>query len=318
LQIKALEKFLGSSSKKSAVSSPDADGYIPLKSRLTAWWHGNDTEVTTKKFRKTDNRVIEIPESLDALRWSPDSILMVQKLWGEGFAEPGGPGFAKKILSPIKFDSSNTILDLSAGLGGTACILAKEHKLWLDAYEPNATLATAGSEFSSRHGMSKKVPIKHMDFETLDLPKKKYDLIYSRESLYMVTNKKNIIKQIAKSLKHKGQILITDYVLGEKNNPASVKKWVNSEPEKPHPWTLELYQTALDHYGISVWSISDLSKEYLEQIHAGWLETVDKVAKGDFDRNSVNMLMREGEIWLNRARAIETGDLTIQRIHGVI
>lgn len=317
-RIKALDKYLVPASESSAVSTAEIDGYIPLKNRLTAWWHGEDIVLSTKPVRKEDHRAIEVSEHHDPRRWNPDSISMAQNLWGKGFAEPGGPVFAKKLLSLMKFEPSNTILDLSAGLGGTACILSKEYKLWMDAFEANEELANSGFQFASRSGLAKKVPIKYVNFEALELPNKKYDQIYSLDSLFMIENKKNVIKQIAKSLKNKGQILIVDYILADKCNSVSVKKWINSEPEKPHPWTVELYKTALSHYGITVWSVNDLSEEYFNQIHEGWLAMVERIDKGDFDRNSIDMLMREGEIWLNRARAIEAGDLTIQRIHGVV
>lgn len=317
-RIKALDKFLVPACESSPDLASDTDGYIPLKNRLTAWWHGEDIVVSSKPVRKEDQRAIEVSEHHDPRRWTPDSISMAQNLWGKGFAEPGGPVFAKKLLSLMKFEPSNTILDLSAGLGGTACILSKEYKLWMDAFEANEELANSGFQFASRSGLAKKVPIKYVDFETLELPEKKYDQIYSLDSLFMTKNKKNVIRQIAKSLKNKGQILIVDYMLADKCNPVSVKNWTNSEPEKPHPWTVELYKTAMSHYGITVWSVNDLSEEYIEQIHEGWLAMVERIDKGDFDRNSIDKLMREGEIWLNRARAIEAGDLTIQRIHGVV
>jgi len=318
IQLKKVDNYLGASSTKSTFLIADRDGYVPLKNRLTAWWNGDDVTIVTKKPKKISSSTIEVSEDPHPDRWTSSSVAMAQKIWGKGFAEPGGPAFSKKVLSLMKFEASNTILDLSAGLGGTACILAKEHNLWMDAYEANETLATSGLEFASRHGLSKKVPIQHIDFEELDLPEKKYDQIYSRESLYMVKNKKNVIKQIAKALKHKGQILIIDYMLNENNNSDSVQKWLDSEPEKPHPWTAELYHTAMAYYGISVWSTNDLSEDYITQIHEGWLTMVEKVSNGDFDRKTIDALMREGEIWLNRARAIEAGDLRVKRIHGVV
>jgi len=317
-QAAAIDRLINPSPGKSPALLAEEDGYIPLKARLNAWWNGDDAGVGTRQSGQSDNRAIEVDKEADNLRWTAGSISMVQKLWGEGFVEPGGTAFVKNILSLMKFESSNTILDLSAGLGGTACSLAKEHNLWMDAYEANEALAASGVQFASRHGMSKKVPIKHMDFETLELPKAKYDQIYSREALFMIKNKKNVIKQISKSLKPKGQVLIVDYMLGEKSNRANVDKWLNSEPEKPHPWTAELYHTAFDHYGISIWTTNDLSEEYSKRIHEGWLLMIDTISKGGFDRKTIDNLMREGEIWLNRSRALEAGDLTVKRIHGVV
>lgn len=316
-QAKEIDNYLGPSSKKRTHLKVEKDGYIPLKDRLNAWWNGADIKISAERANKKNNSAIEVEEDLDPRRWSPASISIAQDLWGEGFIEPGGPAFAKKTLSPFKFESSKTVLDLSAGLGGTACILAKEHRLWLDAFEANEELAISGSQFVRRSGMPKKVPIEYRDFETLDLPTKKYHQIYSRESLFMVENKKNVIKQISKSLKNKGQVIITDYMRGENSDPAAIEKWLDSEPERPFPWTVELYKTALSHYGILVWSTNDISEEYLEQIHTGWLTMVEEINSGNFNREAINALMREGKIWQNRARAIKSGDLTVQRIHAV-
>lgn len=309
-QLKAVNSHLKSAQKE--------DGYVLLKERLNAWWRGDDVKFKKTKPRTAQQSEKPVPPELDPRRWSPNSIKMSEELWGEGFAEPGGALFAKKLLSPFKFDASNSFLDLSAGLGGTASILAKEYKMWLDAYEPNEELVIAGQKNISRNGLSKKVPLQAVDLEKLSLPERKYDQVYTRESLFMVENKKNIIQQIGKTLKKKGHVIIVDYMVGDDSNPEDMKLWKSHEREDVHLWTAELYQNALSHYGISVWSINDFSQEYLELIHEGWNEVIDKINTGDFDRKFVDHLLHEGDVWLHRARALESGTLALKRIHAVV
>lgn len=301
--------------KRAAPSA--SDGYVPLKERLNAWWRGDDVTFNKTKSKSSKKSII-LPDDNDPRRWNPNSIRMSEELWGEGFVEPGGAAFAKKMLSPLKLDASNSVLDLSAGLGGTASILAKEHKIWLDALEPNEECATAGKKYVSRVGLAKKIPIQHTDFETLELPEKKYDQVFSRDALFTVENKKNVMQQIAKCLKKRGQIILVDYMLEEPGRAGELKSWEEKEREKPHLWTADLYQNALSHYGLSVWSINDFSKEYLEEVHLGWSTVIARINEGDFDRKFVNFLLREGDVWLHRVRAIESGALTVKRIHAVL
>lgn len=110
----------GSSSPPSARPSTiaPADRYVPLKDRLVEWWNGT----ANKKLPSgADNGVpalaIDIDDDGEPGTWSPARMKIAQDVYGEGFIEPGGAQFARKLMAPADADPSKTILDLSVGLG---------------------------------------------------------------------------------------------------------------------------------------------------------------------------------------------------------
>ena len=144
--------------------------------------------------------------------WGPSSLAIAEKLWGEGFIEPGSMQLARRIIASANPDSMKTVLDLTTGLGGTAFMLARESSVWMEAYEPNLVLAEKAREIAQSYMLGKRVPIRYADSGTLSLPGKRYDLIYSRERLYTTAHKHRLIQQSAGTLKPGGRLLITGYV----------------------------------------------------------------------------------------------------------
>ncbi len=298
------------------------DKYIPLKNRLTAWWHGtteNDlmSPPTGAAFgiESDDNEDDDDPSD----GWGPASIAIAEKLWGEGFIEPGSTQFARKLIAPANPDSTKTMLDLTTGLGGTAFMLARENNVWMEAYEPDLVLAEKAREIAQSYMLAKRVPIKHADFATLSLPGKRYDLIYSRERLYTSSHKHRLIQQIASALKPGGQLLITDYVRNDQAGfTQAFNSWVDAEPHVVFPWTASQYTEEIRKAGLKLRTSHDFSERIVEQIHTGWHRMVRSLDSNEVSRKYVNNLLREGEIWLARAKALQSGDVQVIRFIAVI
>lgn len=296
------------------------DKYVPLKNRLIAWWHGTTERdlmapPTGAAFGiESDDK--DENESGDG--WLASSVDIAEKLWGEGFIEPGSTQFARKVLAPAIPDSTKTVLDLTTGLGGTAFMLARENNVWMEAFEPDLTLAEKAREIAQSYMLSKRVPIKHADFATLSLPSKRYDLIYSRERLYTSSHKHRLLQQAAGALKPGGQLLITDYVRNDQSGfTQAFNSWVDAEPNVVFPWTTSQYTDEVRKAGLKLRSSHDFSDRVVEQIHTGWHRMVRSLDSNEVSRKYVDNLLREGEIWLARAKALQSGDVQVTRFIAV-
>lgn len=302
---------------RTAAESGSDDGYIPLKSRLSAWWNGTDIGLSG------DNRSgqsIDVDKSslAEANVWTPERFRVVQNIWGEGYMEPGGSNLARKILTPANVDGKHTVLDLTAKLGGTATLIAKDANLWMEAYESDPDLAQKANQYINMFGLGQRIPLQVVDYNKIEMTNRKYDLIYSRERLFSIENKKSLIEKIGEALKTKGQFLFTDYMISNaEEHKQDIATWIGRERHDVFPWTMELYIAVLQNFGFKVWSTADLTDEFLQQIHNGWHKMAKSVEIGEFDRKHVDYLMQEGEIWLTRARAIEAGALKIKRIQAM-
>ncbi len=295
-----------------------SDNYKPLKTRMLAWWHGTDPGLKPVSVEENDLQVDEGTGIQDPnVSWSPTKMKAAQAVWGESFIEPGSASLVRKIMGPVAAEPAHTILDLSAGLGGTAFHLAKELNLWMEALEPERELLEKARDLAKSFMLTRRVPLQIVDYSTFRLAATKYDIIYSRERLFAYPQKGRIIKQAAMGLKPNGQILITDYMLKDPNcESESFQTWKAAESSKIFPWTSEQYLDKLRQEGFKIRATHDLSENILEKIHQGWHKFVKTLDSSKVDRQFVSQVIKEGEVWLARAKTLETGDVQVLRIHG--
>ena len=285
------------------------DQYIPLKNRLTAWWNGTSRSDNYSGTSGADYGLesddLDLGSNADSNSiWSDSAIEISEAVWGEGFIEPGGAALARKIIAPASPDSTKTVLDLTAGMGGTACTFAREDNLWMEAYEADPALTHRAREIARTYMLSKRVPIQQVDYATVDLKSKRYDLIYSRDRLYTTPHKRRLIQQVAGALKPGGQFLLTDYVRRKESGfTEPFDKWIDAEPQVVYPWTDAQYVEELRRAGLKLRTSHDFSEKVLKQIHAGWLRMMRSLDTDDVDRSFVSRLVHEGEIWLARGES---------------
>lgn len=296
------------------------DKYIPLRNRLTSWWNGTSNSESHEVSPGTEYGLeSDIPETesseIAAGNWSATSIDIAETVWSEGFIEPGGAALARKIIAPANPESTKTVLDLSAGLGGSAFTYARDSNLWMEGYESDPVLARKAQEIARVYMMTKRVPIKLVDYATVDLKLKHYDLIYSRDRLFTTPHKRRLIQQVAGALKPGGQFLLTDYVRrAESGFTEPFNNWLDSERSVIYPWTDTQYVDELRRAGLKMKTSHDFSEKIKKQIHSGWLRMMRSLDSTHVDRNYVDQLVKEGEIWLARVKALESGDVQVIRI----
>ena len=60
--------------------------------------------------------------------------------------------------------------------------------------------------------------------------------------------------------------------------------------------------------------MDDITSSYISAIQTGWKAMVESLKSGSFSRTYVDTLMAEGQVWLARSRALESGQLRV--VHG--
>lgn len=292
----------------------DAEEDVPLKDRLLAWWHGDI--VTQHDARAPAQTQPDDAPEIDLSRWSRERLKLVQSIWGESFLEPGGAQAARKLVTLVMPNSKQSVLDLTAGLGGTAFTLAQDQGLWMDAREPDPDLAAEATRRAAMAGLSKQVALEPLDPSAPNLPKDKYHLIYSRERLFTIPDKLTLLEAAAKSLKVGGSFVITDLMVPdvETLDTEAYREWSSSEPNTPEPWTVALYAKTLEKLGLQITSRQNMTDEYLREIHAGWKRVSVDLKDGSFDRNLENWLLAEGPIWSARSKALSEQTIVFCRL----
>lgn len=300
--------------------------FLVLKRLLRAWWVGvaeKDLDAYDKNSGKTASNavpaapaakaapaVVSKPAMMEISRAE-----MLQMLWGEGFSLPGGEAFTEKLLNGVSVPEGYPCLDITAGLGGGTSVAANLHKTIVEGIEADPHLAEA----AKTRAANEHAPIVCGDPTIQSFADKTYGAIFARETLFTVPDRKKLLANLVPSLRPLGTIVLTDFMLTDrKTGSPEMKAWRETEPVRALPYTIEEYTELLDLNKFSVRGCDDLSTEYIDFIQAGWKRLHACLQTAKFSPETAAMLMAEGDVWLARCRALESGQLRLISIKGAL
>ena len=289
-----------------------------LRERFRAWWDGDEIleplEVPAPASEPKPRRVVhyEVPKQ----HWETSRVSLVQKVWGEGFASPGGREHIKTMINILGLDPAMTVLDLGAGLGAATRIMCEKFGVWVTGFEADEALAEAGMALSVKAGMGEKAPIKAFDPDKFQHKQKSVDCVFSKEFLFTVADKTKFLTAIETLLKPKGQFLFTDFMLAKRSlRSPTLTTWIEHEPLKPYPWALDDYQEALATAHLDTRVVEDVTKTFRAMVIKGWANYTQSTQRGSIGEEAAPALVDEVELWTRRIQAIDSGDLKVCRVH---
>ena len=318
-------------------SDESGETNISFRVRFLAWWQGKNAEdvaaelgIEDESLRETlkkktvagvaslEFKAEEAPPELTDKNWPEERIKIVETIWGPGFIGPGGVEHVLKLVQPFGMNSSMNVLDLGAALGGPARAIAEDSKAWLTGMENSDALAAAGMERSMKAGLSKKAPVTHADFETIELRPNFFDRVFSKEALFTVADKERLFKTVFAALKNEGQFVFTDYMVRERGAESqAVKDWIAHEPVQPHPWSADRTEAYLKHLSFDIRVVEDITKGARQRIFAGWQKFIDTHEPGSIADELAPSLVDEAEHWARRVAALDSGNIRVYRIYAL-
>lgn len=295
---------------------------VSLRERFKAWWEGYELAAPHASGRapapETRPFEHEVRYERPAERWETWRITLVQQVWGEGCATPGG---ADAILAMVKFfglDPAHSVLDLGCGLGGAARLMSAKFGVWVTGLEADAQLVEAGTALSTKAGLAKKAAIERFDPEALRLKAKSIDCVFSKEFLFTVKDKMALLRAVESAMKPRGQLLFTDYVLAKPHlRSEALDQWKAYEPKTPHPWAVQDYEEALAGLHLDIRVTEDITAAHHRLVTQGWADYIASARRGGIGDGMAPALVDEVELWTRRIQAIEAGDLKVARIYAL-
>lgn len=293
---------------------------ITLKTRLHAWWEGYD--LSGLKGKGGENGAA--PESATAAPpppprqgsglnrwgkplWTATRIEVAEKLWGEGFNTPGGHDHVPYLVKPLGLNPAMSVLDLSAGLGGTSRTMASKYGCWVTGLEASEFLAKEGMIRSFKEGLEKKAPIETYDPENFSYPKR-VDAIVYKEGMFSVRGKDQLFDGMELALKPRGHLLMTDYVIEPALAGAkAVQVWCDKEPMRPHLWSKDQMAAAFAQRNLDLRIAEDITDTHRGLILSAIQGLVEHLERHHLDHETKVVVMDEVELWVRRVSAIEAG-----------
>jgi len=308
--------------KQASAKQPvDDDGYVQLWSRVRAWWDGEEFAPQPQKPTARKPRMRIDPPDSAPVDPVAERLQIIQRIWGEGNSLPGGKSMTLNLLEAAKPSADTLIADLSGGLGNGVRHMASTLGTTVHGFEHDKDLAAAAHKISEATGLTEQASILSFDTKKLDtvLDKDRYNIIVAREFLCFLDDRKQALSVIGESLCPNGSFVFTDFVLANRSTEnKSVIEWRQAEPAKPYPATADEYRELLMELRFDVKSMDDITSSYIAAIQTGWKAMVESLKSGSFSRTYVDALMAEGQVWLARSRALESGQLRVVHSRAVM
>lgn len=297
---------------------------LTWRDKLRAWWHGDDyvmrhegQDYTTQPSAEPGPEVETAELDQPTLeRWTPRRLQVTQKLFGEGFNQPGGEELMKPLISPLGLNPNLSIAELGSGLGGMSRLMAREN-LWIDAYEQDEDLVAAAINIAKHQGVKQRINIKAQPLDALQFKRKSIDVVLSKDGLMAVQDKRLLLAKIRAALKPGGQLMFTDFLLTGSTESRTYEVWHEREPVKPHLFTPEGLQAELESLNFIICYIEDVTPELKHAVldsFGKYAEEVKLRGKAVSD-NERDWAISEGEHWAIRLSAFDANIIRQYRIY---
>jgi len=294
-------------------------GRIPLWVRLKAWWEGYDIQIPehARKKKKKKSQAVEATEK----KKSPlqqERVVLLQEVWGKGFDRPCNPDYIVDLVAPVGLDSSMSVLDVGAGLGGSTRTICETFNAWVTGLEPDSMLAAAGHLLSDRAGLVQRAAIYEETFDQLDVKPRGYDCIFAKEAFFRTSDKESLFQRLEDGLKPGGYMLFTDYVLAQDSGESeALQAWRDNDPELGELWTAQQYVKALQDRKLDVPTTEDISAGVTSAVKRAWASYMENAGDDSRGEEMDKIVQQESQLWNRRLRALETGDLRVVRFQAV-
>jgi len=246
-------------------------------------------------------------------------VKVAQWLWGDGCVMPGDAHFVLELVTPLGLTPAMSMLDLAAGLGGTARAIAQAFGTYVTGLERSEERARLGMQMSVEANLAKRAAIAHYDPETVELRPKGFDCVLGRGATYNVGDKERLLRTLATGLKQRGQLLLNEFTVDRAaGQRPELAAWIARESFPPQLWTIDQYADCLGSLGFDVRIIEDLSNTYRAMIIAGWAHMLEEIDLRAMPRQHRVTVVDEAELWMHRIAALESGALRIYKIYALL
>jgi cyclopropane fatty-acyl-phospholipid synthase-like methyltransferase len=235
-----------------------------------------------------------------------DRLELLQKMWGKGFATPGTNEFYLSLTVGLQLNEQKNLVDLNAGLGGAARLIATEYKTYVTGFERDAAIAEEGMKISTGTGQGKRATVSYFDPKSFDYGKKA-DAIMACDLLYTIEDKDKMLANISKWLKPRGHLVMTDFVCDPSLSNAAIERWIAKEPYAAHPVSNDDMLKLFAKHGFDLRVNEDITKPYGREALMGLLRMVQWLEGKKLSRASKRLVAQTVDLWAARLTALDKG-----------
>ena len=240
-------------------------------------------------------------------QYSRTSILRYEKIFGKGYISTGGPATTDYLCELLgdKLRPGVRVLDVGSGIGGAAFHLAREYGAIVTGVDLSPEMTDLALDATADSGVSSQVNFLLADvLETeFDEP---FDVIWSRDALMHVHDKKRLFAKLHSLLDDGGQLVITDYARGPKPGTTEFEAYAKSTGY--HLVEPAVYGKFLEDAGFSDVIVEDATAKFTQILK-------DEPVKLAANREDFLSMFSEADLnylvdrWAMKVRFCDAGDM---------
>lgn len=166
-------------------------------------------------------------------------------------------------VSPVKGDR---VLDLGAGLGGTARVLAAEFGCRVEAVDCSPELTASAQELTRWTGQTERVSHRCDDITALQ-PTGEFDIVLLQHVDMQVANKTALYEGARGNLNRGARVVWHDWLAGPQGPPTYPVPWSSNE-QLSHPATTAEFEGALSDVGLELTRFEEMGRPTIDWLTA--------------------------------------------------
>ena len=178
--------------------------------------------------------------------------------------QPGGPTEVAEILQGVDLVNSR-VLDIGCGMGGIDILLVKDYGaaevVGIDVETP---VLEKAKQYALEEDLVEKIKYILVEPGPLLFESASFDIVFSKDALLHIPDKKMLFSEIMRVLKPGGLFLAGDWLRGEYENATEhMKEFHKLSSNEFNMVTLRDYATKLENAGFSNVTLRDRNEWYL-------------------------------------------------------
>ncbi len=297
--------------------------------RIRAWWEGYDATAlqahliakveASKSIEANTNIVVQTEMTAEVDVWNESRVEVAQMVWGREYCGPGGPDYIIAMSKLLALTPEMSMVDLAAGLGGPARVLAEHFGVWVSGYEMSQALVDAGNALSLMAGKAKKAALSILNINLEQPFDRRFDRALANGFLTRVENKSAMLKKIVQAMKPESMILINDFFARDTHvlSHPDMEKWLSKESQPLYFSTSDQTTEMLEALGLEIRVNETISQEYISLVTNAWRNAdklVAQVTGTDSSAAQTKQLFNEAELWAKRLELLKSKHIEVRRI----
>merc|ERR1712137_262930 len=137
---------------------------------------------------------------LDTQQYSNRSIARYEKIFGDGYVSTGGQETTTEFVERLNLKKGDHVLDVGCGIGGGDFYMARDFGAVVGGIDLSSNMINFAIERAHKYpGLDVKFDVR--DATTVEYPENSFDVIYSRDTILHIEDKKALFANFLKWLK---------------------------------------------------------------------------------------------------------------------